>query len=187
MAWTLTSLHGGTLRRALRSAFVLDAREPTSASRPVGASASQLLIAALAAGSPSLGVPGAIGAMSVGFASHNELNTRAGSGRRPSASLLASTHTNPVAPNLRSASVFRPEVPGARKNRQLGTTAGSCDRCPRPLLVRGTNGKRRMNRRIPDPLYVTHRKNVCYPSKNRGRSADRRAFAFVDPAVAPAR
>jgi hypothetical protein len=70
MAWTLTSLHGGTLRRALRSAFVLDrSRADFGFAARCSVGVAIPLIASLGAGSPSLGVPGAIGAMSVGFAS----------------------------------------------------------------------------------------------------------------------
>jgi uncharacterized membrane protein YccC len=70
MSWTLTSLHGGTLRRALRSAFVLDrSRADLGFAVRCSVGVAIPLIGALAAGSPALGVPGAIGAMSVGFAS----------------------------------------------------------------------------------------------------------------------
>jgi uncharacterized membrane protein YccC len=70
MTWTLTSLHGGTLRRALRSAFAFDrSRADLGFAVRCSAGVAIPLLAALAAGSPALGVPGAIGAMSVGFAS----------------------------------------------------------------------------------------------------------------------
>lgn len=70
MSRALAPLHGGTLRRAVRSALVLDrSRADFGFAARCSVGVAVPLIVALAAGVPTLGVPGAVGAMSVGFTS----------------------------------------------------------------------------------------------------------------------
>jgi uncharacterized membrane protein YccC len=75
----LAPLHGGMLRRAFRNAFVFDRKRADfgfAIRCSVGVAIP--LVGALAAGHPALGVPGAMGAMSVGFTSKQGLyRTRA--------------------------------------------------------------------------------------------------------------
>ena len=66
----LAPLHGGMLRRAFRNALVFDRKRADfgfAIRCSVGVAIP--LVGALAAGHPALGVPGAMGAMSVGFTS----------------------------------------------------------------------------------------------------------------------
>jgi uncharacterized membrane protein YccC len=79
MSRALAPLHGGMLRRAFRNAFVFDRKRADfgfAIRCSVGVAIP--LVGALAAGHPALGVPGAMGAMSVGFTSKQGLyRTRA--------------------------------------------------------------------------------------------------------------
>ncbi|MGD0472039.1 MAG: FUSC family protein [Candidatus Velthaea sp.] len=79
MSRALAPLHGGLLRRAFQNALVFDRkRADLGFALRCSMGVAIPLIGALAAGHPSLGVPGAMGAMSVGFTSKQGLyRTRA--------------------------------------------------------------------------------------------------------------
>jgi uncharacterized membrane protein YccC len=108
MSRTLAPLYGGTLRRALRSAFVLDrSRADFGFAVRCSIGVAIPLIGALAAGSPSLGVPGAIGAMSVGFASQQgRYRTRAAVMLVTAAAMAVATFVGALAGKAALALVF---------------------------------------------------------------------------------